>query len=180
MILLESGNRYVNVCSKQLRRSATSRVSWHAAPPRQDGNDRYDHSRRYESLLHERGAEDVAFSRGYRLILCNTDNDHAKELAHLNALRTYLPAGLLVIPSTFSDIATQTASYRKAGTTVVCVDRLPRHWDGYSVTVANEEGAYHATRFLIQMKYRQIAMITGQLHLTNARGAPKWIPACNA
>src|ERR1700760_3087075 len=37
-----------------------------------------------------RGAEDVAFSRGYRLILCNTDNDHTKELAHLNALRTYL------------------------------------------------------------------------------------------
>lgn len=116
-----------------------------------------------------RGAEDVAFSRGYRLILCNTDNDHTKELAHLNALRTYLPAGLLVIPSTFSDIAAQTASYRKAGTAVVCVDRLPRHWDGDSVTVANEDGAYHATRFLIQMKHRQIAMITGPLHLTNAQ-----------
>jgi LacI family transcriptional regulator len=116
-----------------------------------------------------RGAEDVAFSRGYRLILCNTDNDHTKELAHLNALRTYLPAGLLVIPSTFSDIAAQTESYRKAGTAVVCVDRLPRHWNGDSVTVANEEGAYRATRFLIEMNHRQIAMITGPLHLTNAR-----------
>ncbi len=115
-----------------------------------------------------RGAEDVAFSKGYRLILCNTDNDHTKELAHLNALRTYLPAGLLVIPSTFSDIATQTESYRKAGTSVVCVDRMPRQWNGDSVTVANEEGAYRATRFLIQMKHRQIAMITGPLHLTNA------------
>ena len=116
-----------------------------------------------------RGAEDVAFSKGYRLILCNTDNDHTKELAHLNALRTYLPAGLLVIPSTFSDIAAQTESYRKAGTAVVCVDRMPRHWNGDSVTVANEEGAYRATRFLIQMKHRQIAMITGPLHLTNAQ-----------
>lgn len=115
-----------------------------------------------------RGAEDVAFSKGYRLILCNTDNDHTKELAHLNALRTYLPAGLLVIPSTFSDIAAQTESYRKAGTAVVCVDRMPHHWNGDSVTVANEEGAYRATRFLIQMKHRQIAMITGPLHLTNA------------
>ena len=26
-----------------------------------------------------RGAEDVAFSNGFRLILCNTDNDHSKE-----------------------------------------------------------------------------------------------------
>lgn len=116
-----------------------------------------------------RGAEDVAFSKGYRLILCNTDNDHTKELAHLKALRTYLPAGLLVIPSTFSDIAAQTESYRKAGTAVVCVDRLPRYWGGDSVTVANEEGAYRATRFLIQMKHRQISMIAGPLHLTNAR-----------
>lgn len=116
-----------------------------------------------------RGAEDVAFSKGYRLILCNTDNDHSKELAHLNALRTYLPAGLLVIPSTFSDIAAQTESYRKAGTAVVCVDRMPRHWNGDSVTVANEEGAHRATRFLIQMNHRHIAMITGPLHLTNAR-----------
>ena len=28
-----------------------------------------------------RGAEDVAFSNGYRLILCNTDNDHARRTA---------------------------------------------------------------------------------------------------
>lgn len=116
-----------------------------------------------------RGAEDVAFASGYRLILCNTDNDHTKELTHLNALRTYLPAGLIVIPSSFSDLTTQAESYRKAGSAVVCVDRTPRHWNGDSVTVANEEGAYRATQLLIQMRHRQIAMITGPLHLTNAR-----------
>lgn len=115
-----------------------------------------------------RGAEDVAFSAGYRLILCNTDNDHTKELTHLNALRAYLPAGLIVIPSNFSDLTAQAESYRKAGSAVVCVDRLPRHWNGDSVTVANEDGAYRATRLLIQMQHRRIAMITGPLHLTNA------------
>ncbi len=62
-----------------------------------------------------RGAEDVAFSNGYRPILCNADNDHSKELAHLNALRTYLPAGLIVIPSNFSDLTVQAQFYRKAG-----------------------------------------------------------------
>src|SRR5260370_30622242 len=58
-----------------------------------------------------RGAEDVAFSNGYRLILCNTDNDHSKEIIHLNELRTYLPAGLIVIPSNFSDLAAQAESH---------------------------------------------------------------------
>lgn len=116
-----------------------------------------------------RGAEDVAFANGYRLILCNTDNDHAKELAHLNALRTYLPAGLIVIPSDFSDLTAQAERYRRAGAAVVCVDRLPRHWSGDSVTVANEEGAYQATSLLARAGHRRLAMITGPLHLTNAQ-----------
>jgi DNA-binding LacI/PurR family transcriptional regulator len=116
-----------------------------------------------------RGAEDIAFSNGYRLILCNTDNDHSKELVHLNELRTYLPAGLIVIPSNFSDLTTQAESYRRAGTGVVCVDRLPRKWSGDSVTADNEEGALNATRYLLQMGHKTLAMIVGPLRLTNAR-----------
>ena len=115
-----------------------------------------------------RGAEDVAFANGYRLVLCNTDNDHFKELAHLRELKTYLPAGLIVIPSNFSDLSTHVESYQKAGTAVVCVDRLPRDWEGDTVTVANEEGAHIATRYLIQLGHRRLAAITGPLHLTNS------------
>ncbi len=116
-----------------------------------------------------RGAEDVAFSNGYRLILCNTDNDHSKELAHLTELRTYLPAGLIVIPSNFSDLTIQAESYRRAGTGVVCIDRLPKNWSGDSVTAENEEGAYVATRCLIPLGHKQLATITGPRHLTNAK-----------
>ena len=74
-----------------------------------------------------RGVEDVAFANGYRLVLCNTDNDREKELMHLSALQTYLPSGLIVIPSDSSDLTVQAESYRKAGAAVVCVDRLPRN-----------------------------------------------------
>jgi DNA-binding LacI/PurR family transcriptional regulator len=116
-----------------------------------------------------RGAEDVAFANGYRLILCNTDNDHSKELIHLKELRTYLPSGLIVIPSNFSDLTTEAESYQMAGTGVVCIDRLPANWVGDSVTADNEQGAYNATRHLIQLGHTQIAAITGPLHLTNAK-----------
>jgi len=116
-----------------------------------------------------RGAEDVAFSNGYRLILCNTDNDQSKELIHLKELRTYVPAGLIVIPSNFSDLTIQAESYRQAGTGVVCVDRLPKNWSGDSVTANHEEGAYNATRHLIQLGHTRLATITGPLHLTNAK-----------
>ena len=116
-----------------------------------------------------RGAEDVAFSNGFRLILCNTDNDHSKELVHLNELRTYLPAGLIVIPSNFSELTAQAESYRKANTGVVCIDRLPKNWRGDTVTADNEAGAYNATRCLLQFQHTRLATITGPLHLTNAK-----------
>jgi LacI family transcriptional regulator len=116
-----------------------------------------------------RGAEDIAFSNGYRLILCYSDNHHSKELAHLNELRTYVPAGLIVIPSNFSDLTAQAEVYRRAGTGVVCIDRLPTNWNGDTVTADNENGAYKATRYLIQLGHRTLAAITGPLHFTNAR-----------
>lgn len=116
-----------------------------------------------------RGAEDVAFSNGYRLVLCNTDNDHGKEVMHLNALRTYLPSGLIVIPSDFSDLTAQTESYRRAGAAVVCVDRLPRNWSGDSVTINNAEGSFQAANYLIGLGHRLLACITGPLHLTNSQ-----------
>lgn len=116
-----------------------------------------------------RGAEDRAFSNGYRLILCNTDGDHSKELDHLNELRTYLPAGLIVIPSTFSDLTVQAKSYREVGTGVVCIDRLPKAWTGDTVTADHKTGAYKATRHLIELGHKHLATITGPLHLTNAQ-----------
>ncbi len=116
-----------------------------------------------------RGVEDVAFSNGFRLLLCNTDNDHAKEQIHLNELRTYLPAGLIVIPSTFSDLTRQAEAYRRAGSVVVCVDRAPELWSGDTVTVDNEGGAYNATRCLLELGHRQVSTITGPLYLTNAQ-----------
>ena len=46
---------------------------------------------------------------------------------------------------------------------------MPLHWHGDTVTVGNEEGAYQATRYLIQLGHRRLATITGPLHLTNAQ-----------
>lgn len=116
-----------------------------------------------------RGAEDVAFANGYRLVLCNTDNDHEKEVAHLKALQAYLPSGLIVIPSDFSELTAETDSFRKAGSAVVCIDRLPRNWEGDSVTINNAEGAYNATSYLISLGHRNLAVINGPQHLTNSQ-----------
>ena len=116
-----------------------------------------------------RGAEDTAFANGYRLVLCNTDNSHAKEMEHLHQLRTYLPAGLIIIPSSFGKLSEEVESFRRSGAAVVFLDRMPRNWKGDSVTVSNEDGAFRAVQYLVQLGHKRIACITGPMHLPNAQ-----------
>jgi LacI family transcriptional regulator len=116
-----------------------------------------------------RGAEDVAFQNGYRLVLCNSDNDYAKELAYLRELRTYRPSGLIIVPSDLTKGTEEARAYVNAGSAVVYVDRIPPKWRGNAVTSAHEEGAYEATKHLISLGHRHIATITGPIQGTSAR-----------
>jgi LacI family transcriptional regulator len=111
-----------------------------------------------------RGVEDVAYKDSYRLILCNTDNDSNKEAIYLGQLRSFLPAGILIIPSPDSTI-----SANLSGPPVVCVDRRPEGWKGDIVTVANRDGASKAAQHLIDMGHRTMGVISGPSHLTNAQ-----------
>lgn len=114
-----------------------------------------------------RGVEDAAYREGYRLVLCNADNDPAKEEAYLSDLLSYRMAGLIVIPSVDSRIVS-IVDENRCGNRVVCVDRAPVDWAGDSVTVNNEEGAYQVVRYVIGMGHRCIGTITGPLHVSNA------------
>src|SRR5882757_2006770 len=90
-----------------------------------------------------RGAEDVAYRHSYHLILCNTDNDPQKEINYLNDLRSFLPAGILVIPAVDSMI-----TWNERSIPVVCIDRRPPNWDGDFVVVANHAGSAEAANHL--------------------------------
>lgn len=110
-----------------------------------------------------RGAEDIAFQNGFRLVLCNSDNNFAKEATYIREMQTYRPSGLIIVPADLSRGTDEAKAYLKAGTCVVYVDRIPAKWKGDSVTSDHEEGAYAATRHLIDLGHTQIATITGRL-----------------
>jgi len=85
-----------------------------------------------------RGVEDVAFRSSYRLLLCNADNDTAKEEAYLNDLRSF------------------------------CIDRRPPDWEGDSVTVENFEGGYNAGRHLTLAGHATIGIVRGPFNVVTA------------
>lgn len=111
-----------------------------------------------------RGIEDVAYKGSYRLVLCNTDNDARKESSYMGQLMSFLPAGIIIIPSTGSTISSQAS-----GPPIVFVDRRTEGWKGDCVLVANRQGAYRAAQHLIEMGHTRVAVISGPSSLTNAR-----------
>jgi LacI family transcriptional regulator, galactose operon repressor len=115
-----------------------------------------------------RGAEDVAYQNDYRLILCNSDNDYAKESTYLRELQTYRPSGLIIDPADLSKGQEEALKYINAGSAVVYLDRIPPRWRGDAVTSAHEEGAYEATKHLISLGHKNIATIAGPLQSTSA------------
>jgi len=115
-----------------------------------------------------RGAEDTAFKNGYRLFICNSDNDFTKEETYLREMQTYLPSGLIIMTSNIQGSLDLAEEYRKAGSAVVYVDRLPHHWTGDTVTSMHEDGAYQATKHLIGLGHKRLSMIGGSSQLTNS------------
>jgi LacI family transcriptional regulator len=113
-----------------------------------------------------RGVEDVAHKEGFRLVLCNTDNDPSKELGYFNDLRSFHPAGIIVIPSEGSSIAAQ-SSYRSLQ--IIFVDRCPDGWTGDAVMANNEDGGYQVGNYLARMGHKLIAAISGPSHIETAR-----------
>lgn len=115
-----------------------------------------------------RGAEDIAFRHSYRLVLCNTDNNPAKEALYVAELKSFRAAGLLIIPAAGSDLTSELSTGTPVSQPVVCIDRCPEGWTGDAVVVANEEGAYQGTKHLIRFGHRHLAVITGPALLANA------------
>jgi LacI family transcriptional regulator len=105
-----------------------------------------------------RGVEDVASAAGYSVVLCNTDEDHAKEARYLDiAIGANMAGVILAAAGDNSDIGKLMERNRP----VVAVDRSPHGVEIDAVTVDNRAGGRAATRALVDQGFRRIACITG-------------------
>ncbi|SED53604.1 LacI family DNA-binding transcriptional regulator [Ruania alba] len=104
-----------------------------------------------------RGVEDVAQEAGYSVVLCNTDDDPAKESRYLSVAEHENMAGVLIAPATHTPTL---EALRTRGRGVVVLDR---HIDDDVDQVAfdNEALGRRATSMLIDQGFRRIACVTG-------------------
>ncbi|BDI22091.1 LacI family DNA-binding transcriptional regulator [Herbiconiux sp. L3-i23] len=114
-----------------------------------------------------RGVEDVAREAGFSVVLCNTDDDLARESDYLRVALAERMAGVVLAPaSERSDLSGLVA----AGRPIVAVDRAPHEHSVDIVTVDNVAAGRHATEALIARGARRIACITGPAGVDTADG----------
>ena len=113
------------------------------------------------------GAEEVAGLARYSVILCNANEDADQEQRQLGTLFSHRVDGVLIACSD-PDIAVDRLLRRRFP--IVCFDRIPAGFRGDTAATDNVAGGYFATRHLIDLGHRQIAILAGRPQLSTHSG----------
>ncbi|WP_433018562.1 LacI family DNA-binding transcriptional regulator [Kribbella sp. CA-294648] len=105
-----------------------------------------------------RGVEDVAHEVGYSVVLCNSDENAAKESRYIDVAIQERVAGVILSPT---GTATSVEKLTQRGTAFVAVDRPLPGQASDVVLVDTRLAARQATAHLIEQGYRRIGCITG-------------------
>ncbi len=106
-----------------------------------------------------RGVEDKLNQHGYRTILCNTDEDPGREDEYLRLLFAHQVDGLIIAPTgVYSEHLVRMAQDEVP---IVLLDRTAPGIEAPLLGVDNEGGGYQATRYLLELGHRRIAVLTG-------------------
>jgi LacI family transcriptional regulator len=118
-----------------------------------------------------RGVEDVAYAHGYTLLLCNSDEDPAKESLYIDIMLAEKIAGVIISPVT--EVDNYSGVLLQASVPVVAMDRRMRDLDVDTVVVDNVEGACQAVSHLIEQGHHRIGLIGGPPQTTTGRERQK-------
>lgn len=103
-----------------------------------------------------KGVEEEANRRGYSLILCNTNDDPARERQYLDVLRSKQVDGMIFGPTGHNIELIQSLITRMP---LVLVDRMLDDISATAIIADNEGGAYNATGILIEKGHRKIGVL---------------------
>ena len=112
-----------------------------------------------------RGVEDTSYAQHMSVVLCNSDEDVAKQQLYLQLMESEHVAGLIIVPANSHDNA-GLVRLKQAGIPIILLDRTVETLQVDAVKVDNVRGAYEAVNHLIALGHQRIGMISGFKHLT--------------
>lgn len=115
------------------------------------------------------GIEEVAFSRGYNVILAQSNEKLGREKSSIDTMVSNQIDGVLV---SYSEETTQFDHFitlLNQGFPIVFFDRVPEIPGAIAVTSDDFGGAYQATKHLIHQGYKNIFHLSGPTNLKNTQ-----------
>ncbi len=109
-------------------------------------------------------AEELAYSKGYNVILCITENETEKEKNYLEMLKGKLVDGYIIIPT--SSERSEEYSLLLDGENVVFIDRYSNINNEVCVKLDNILGSKLAIEYLISLGHRKIGIVNIPLEIT--------------
>ncbi len=111
-----------------------------------------------------RGIEDVAYANNFSLVLCNAEDDLAKEADYLALAVDEHMAGVILAPA--SPTETDLEPLRSGGVPIVTVDRRLADDKIDRVLIDNSGGAAAAVEHLWQNGFRRIGCVSGPMEVS--------------
>lgn len=109
-----------------------------------------------------RGAEDMANSEGYTMILCNTDDNEEKEEMYISMLQEKMVDGIIFTSSSRRTKVSDSLTHLNVP--IITVDREIKDLKvSGKIMVDNKQGAYDAVSYMIKRGYRRIIHLTGPM-----------------
>lgn len=122
----------------------------------------------YSDVIH--GAEDVAFTHGYSIFLCNTNYDLARGWAYIQSLLNKQVDGVLLMSSSMND--EWLAELVRHQIPTVVLDWDVRQTSSHTLGVITQDfntGIREAVDHLVKLGHRHLAHVSGPLDLSTAR-----------
>lgn len=111
------------------------------------------------------GIEEVAFTRGYKVILTQTNEKLVREKSNIDTMLANQIDGVLVSYSKETTDFDHFSNLLDKGFPIVFFDRVPEIDHAITVTVDDYSGAYEATKHLLHQGYRNIVHLSGPANL---------------
>lgn len=117
------------------------------------------------------GIEDVAHSKGYNVIITQSNESYDREVQNVQTLFNNRVDGVLISISKETFDYKHIEDLKEKGVPVVFFDRIAKVEGSSSVTVDDFLGGYQATEHLIKQGYKRIAHLAGpaSLYIMNER-----------
>lgn len=117
-----------------------------------------------------RGIEDAAYTNEMNMVLCNADEDLERQRTYLSYLQAENVAGIIVSPTWHMNESDELEMFLNSGIPIVLMDRVVQNYQFDTISVDNVDGAYNATKHLIDMGHIDIAILGGNLKLSTGQG----------